>query len=219
MHGIPLNPLVLAFETSCDETAVAVVRGTEALSSVLSSQVEIHARFGGVVPEVAARAHVEAIRVPDSPGAGRIGGPSRRPRWCRRNRRPRAGRCPPGGPFVCQGHRLGPPASLHRGRSHGGPSDGAPHRASGLRPPGGGAACFGRALPDRPRRGLGQLCHPGRNDRRCRRRGVRQDRPGDGTRIPRRPRHRPGRDRGRSGGRGIPPGACPTAPITSHSRG
>ena len=57
-----MNPLVLAFETSCDETAVAVVRGTEALSSVLSSQVDLHARFGGVVPEVAARAHVEAIR-------------------------------------------------------------------------------------------------------------------------------------------------------------
>jgi N6-L-threonylcarbamoyladenine synthase len=53
---------VLAFETSCDETAVAVVRGTETLSSVLSSQVDLHARFGGVVPEVAARAHVEAIR-------------------------------------------------------------------------------------------------------------------------------------------------------------
>ncbi|HEY7565543.1 MAG TPA: tRNA (adenosine(37)-N6)-threonylcarbamoyltransferase complex transferase subunit TsaD [Acidimicrobiia bacterium] len=57
-----MNPLVLAFETSCDETAVAVVRGTETLSSVLSSQVDLHARFGGVVPEVAARAHVEAIR-------------------------------------------------------------------------------------------------------------------------------------------------------------
>jgi len=57
-----MKPLVLAFETSCDETAVAVVRGTEALSNVLSSQVDLHARFGGVVPEVAARAHVEAIR-------------------------------------------------------------------------------------------------------------------------------------------------------------
>ncbi|MFQ5966589.1 MAG: tRNA (adenosine(37)-N6)-threonylcarbamoyltransferase complex transferase subunit TsaD [Acidimicrobiia bacterium] len=56
------GPTMLAFETSCDETAVAVVRGTEALSNVLSSQVEAHARFGGVVPEVAARAHVEAIR-------------------------------------------------------------------------------------------------------------------------------------------------------------
>lgn len=57
-----MNPTVLAFETSCDETAVAVVRGTETLSNVLSSQVDLHARFGGVVPEVAARAHVEAIR-------------------------------------------------------------------------------------------------------------------------------------------------------------
>ena len=57
-----MKPTILAFETSCDETAVAVVRGTEALSNVLSSQVDLHARFGGVVPEVAARAHVEAIR-------------------------------------------------------------------------------------------------------------------------------------------------------------
>ncbi len=57
-----MTPLILAFETSCDETAVAVVRGSEPLSNVLASQVEIHARFGGVVPELAARAHVEAIR-------------------------------------------------------------------------------------------------------------------------------------------------------------
>ncbi len=57
-----MNPIILAFETSCDETAVAVVRGKEALSNVLSSQVDLHARFGGVVPEVAARAHVESIR-------------------------------------------------------------------------------------------------------------------------------------------------------------
>ncbi|MFW2338648.1 MAG: tRNA (adenosine(37)-N6)-threonylcarbamoyltransferase complex transferase subunit TsaD [Acidimicrobiia bacterium] len=57
-----IEPTVLAFETSCDETAVAVVRGSEILSNVLSSQVELHARFGGVVPEIAARAHVESIR-------------------------------------------------------------------------------------------------------------------------------------------------------------
>ena len=56
------GPLVLAFETSCDETAVAVTEGRRVLSNVLSSQVDMHARFGGVVPEVAARAHVEAIR-------------------------------------------------------------------------------------------------------------------------------------------------------------
>jgi N6-L-threonylcarbamoyladenine synthase len=57
-----MNPVILAFETSCDETAVAVVRGTEALSNVISSQVDLHERFGGVVPELAARAHVESIR-------------------------------------------------------------------------------------------------------------------------------------------------------------
>ena len=54
--------IVLGIETSCDETAAAVVRnGVDVLSSVVSSQVEIHARFGGVVPEVASRAHLESI--------------------------------------------------------------------------------------------------------------------------------------------------------------
>ncbi|MCB1246445.1 MAG: tRNA (adenosine(37)-N6)-threonylcarbamoyltransferase complex transferase subunit TsaD [Acidimicrobiia bacterium] len=56
------GPLVLGVETSCDETGIAVLEGYEVRSSVLASQVEDHARFGGVVPEVAARAHVEAIR-------------------------------------------------------------------------------------------------------------------------------------------------------------
>jgi len=59
---VTIEPTVLAFETSCDETAVAVVRGSQVLSNVLSSQVDLHARFGGVVPEIAARAHVESIR-------------------------------------------------------------------------------------------------------------------------------------------------------------
>ncbi len=53
---------VLGIETSCDETGIGVVSGTSLLSNVLASQVDQHARFGGVVPEVAARAHVEAIR-------------------------------------------------------------------------------------------------------------------------------------------------------------
>jgi N6-L-threonylcarbamoyladenine synthase len=53
---------VLGIETSCDETAAAVVAdGTDLLSSVVSSQVDIHARFGGVVPELASRAHVELL--------------------------------------------------------------------------------------------------------------------------------------------------------------
>ncbi len=53
---------VLGIETSCDETAVAVVEdGTKVLSNVLASQHDIHARFGGVVPELASRAHVERL--------------------------------------------------------------------------------------------------------------------------------------------------------------
>jgi N6-L-threonylcarbamoyladenine synthase len=54
--------LLLAIETSCDETAAAVVRnGRETLSSVVSSQVAIHAEYGGVVPEIASRNHLEMI--------------------------------------------------------------------------------------------------------------------------------------------------------------
>ena len=53
---------ILGIETSCDETAAAVVvDGHEVLSSVVSSQVDLHARFGGVVPEIASRAHVELL--------------------------------------------------------------------------------------------------------------------------------------------------------------
>ena len=54
--------LILGFESSCDETAVAVVRdGREILANKIASQVEIHALYGGVVPEIASRAHTEAI--------------------------------------------------------------------------------------------------------------------------------------------------------------
>src|SRR5438034_482983 len=53
---------VLGIETSCDETAAAVVtNGSAVLSSVVSSQVDLHARFGGVVQEIASRAHVELL--------------------------------------------------------------------------------------------------------------------------------------------------------------
>ncbi|MDG4611763.1 tRNA (adenosine(37)-N6)-threonylcarbamoyltransferase complex transferase subunit TsaD [Enterococcus lactis] len=54
--------LILAIESSCDETSVAVVRnGTEILSNIVASQINSHKRFGGVVPEVASRHHVEQI--------------------------------------------------------------------------------------------------------------------------------------------------------------
>ena len=53
---------ILAIETSCDETAAAVVEsGSVVRSSIVSSQVELHARYGGVVPEVASRAHLDLI--------------------------------------------------------------------------------------------------------------------------------------------------------------
>ena len=56
------NCLVLGIETSCDETSAAVVAdGKELLSNVISSQMELHRRFGGVVPEVASRRHVERM--------------------------------------------------------------------------------------------------------------------------------------------------------------
>ena len=54
-------PVVLGIETSCDETAVGIVRGDVLLANVVSSSMELHRRFGGVVPEVAARAHLEAL--------------------------------------------------------------------------------------------------------------------------------------------------------------
>ena len=53
--------LVLGIETSCDETGVGIVRGHELLADAVASSVDEHARFGGVVPEVASRAHLEAM--------------------------------------------------------------------------------------------------------------------------------------------------------------
>ena len=55
------EPIVLGIETSCDETAVGIVRGRTLLANVIASSVEEHARFGGVVPEIASRAHLEAM--------------------------------------------------------------------------------------------------------------------------------------------------------------
>ncbi len=56
--------LILCIESSCDETAAAVIRdGREVLSNIVASQVDVHARYGGVVPELASRRHVEAISV------------------------------------------------------------------------------------------------------------------------------------------------------------
>ena len=55
------EPLVLGIETSCDETGIGIVRGRSLLANEIASSVSEHARYGGVVPEVAARAHLEAF--------------------------------------------------------------------------------------------------------------------------------------------------------------
>ena len=61
----PMNssePIVLGIESSCDETGIGIVRGNTLLANVISSSMDLHARFGGVVPEIAARAHLEALQ-------------------------------------------------------------------------------------------------------------------------------------------------------------
>src|ERR1700760_3683146 len=68
MSGLTDEPLVLGIETSCDETGVGIVRGRELLADEVASSMDQHARFGGVVPEVASRAHLEAM-VPVLEGA------------------------------------------------------------------------------------------------------------------------------------------------------
>ncbi|HEY5023480.1 MAG TPA: tRNA (adenosine(37)-N6)-threonylcarbamoyltransferase complex transferase subunit TsaD [Acidimicrobiales bacterium] len=66
--------VVLGIETSCDDTAAAVVQGgTEVLSSVVSSQVDLHAMYGGVVPELAGRAHLELLTPVIAEALGRAG--------------------------------------------------------------------------------------------------------------------------------------------------
>ncbi len=54
-------PTVLSIETSCDETSVAIVNKREVLSQVTASQISTHAAFGGVVPEIASREHLETV--------------------------------------------------------------------------------------------------------------------------------------------------------------
>ena len=55
--------LILAIESSCDETAIAIIKDGALLSNIVSSQVDVHAKYGGVMPEIASRLHVENISV------------------------------------------------------------------------------------------------------------------------------------------------------------
>lgn len=54
--------IIMGIESSCDETSVAIVKnGREVLSNIINSQIDIHTEFGGVVPEIASRSHIEVI--------------------------------------------------------------------------------------------------------------------------------------------------------------
>lgn len=57
------DPVIIAFDTSCDDTSCAILRGRNVLSSIVSSQVEIHAQWGGVVPDIARREHEKNINM------------------------------------------------------------------------------------------------------------------------------------------------------------
>ncbi len=56
-----VEPLILGIESSCDETGIGIVRGTQLLTNTVSSSMDEHVRFGGVIPEIASRAHLEAF--------------------------------------------------------------------------------------------------------------------------------------------------------------
>ncbi len=117
MNRPPNRPLtVLGLETSCDETAAAVVRlgadgRAEVRASVVASQVAAHAPFGGVVPEVAARAHVELIEPVTRQALAEAGVSLAEVDGDRGHRRAGADRRGDGGALVRQGAGAGAPAS------------------------------------------------------------------------------------------------------------
>ncbi|QOC90356.1 hypothetical protein D0Q02_01860 [Micromonospora craniellae] len=99
------EPLILGIETSCDESGVGIVRGHTLLADALASSVDQHARFGGVVPEVASRAHLEAIvptmqRALTEAGVTLAGWPGWAARHGIRVRVPRPGLCTDNGAMV-----------------------------------------------------------------------------------------------------------------------
>ena len=62
IHSVEEDVYILAIESSCDETAASVVKnGREVLSNVISSQIALHTLYGGVVPEIASRKHIEKV--------------------------------------------------------------------------------------------------------------------------------------------------------------
>ena len=58
-----MSKIILAIESSCDETAVAIIKDEELLANIVSTQIEVHTKYGGVMPEIASRLHCENIAI------------------------------------------------------------------------------------------------------------------------------------------------------------
>ncbi len=193
-EGVGGVTAILGIETSCDETAAAIVDdGHDIRSSVVSSQVDLHARFGGVVPEIASRAHAELVSgvvaealveagtgFDDLDAVAACHGPGLA-----------------GALLVGVERGEGARAHARRALRRGEPPRGAPARGLARGPrrraAARGADRLGRPHDGRDRRG-GRAVPAARPDRgRRRRRGVRQGRPVPRARLPGRPGHRPAR--------------------------
>ena len=208
------RPLILAIESSCDETAAAVIDGGEVLrSDVVATQVDFHARFGGVVPEIASRKHIEAIcGVCDEAldvAAASLG--LSRLRW--RDLDAVAVTYAPGlvgalvvGVAFAKGRGLGRRHPLHRGEPFGRASVRQQDRSARFRAAGGGLARVRGQHSARAYGRLGRLSRARRDDRRCGGRGLRQGGQGAGSRVSRRPGRLEVRRRGRPGCHSVPPG-------------
>src|SRR3989304_4527229 len=184
---------VLGIETSCDETAAAVVEGGKhILSSIVASQVELHARYGGIVPEVASRQHILTILPVVERALGEAGGGLDGGEGIAVTRGAGRARPPSGGEEPGQGPGPGQKAPPGGGEPPGGPS---------LLP----LACREPATPPRPGppglRGSygagpdeGPWRHPttGQDPGRCRRRGPGQGGQTPGPGVPGRPGNRKG---------------------------
>ena len=203
---------ILAFESSCDETAAAVVRdGRTVLSDAILSQADMHALYGGVVPEIASRKHVEAI-------AGLTDQALRDAGLTRKDIDAVAVTYAPG---LIGAVLVGVSFAKSAAYALGFPDPGAPRPGpyrrqlpgvSELEPPFLALAMSGGNTPDRGREGLhgygGPGCHPGRRGG-----GVlRQGRPGAGPAVPRRKAHGPA-GRPVPGGIRPAPGPCGGAPL------
>ena len=110
---------ILGIESSCDETAAAVVEdGSRILSSVVASQISTHARYGGVVPELASREHLARHRAGGAPGARTVRDPARRSRSHCRHAGSRTGRIAAGRDHLRQGAGAGARPAVDRGEPH-----------------------------------------------------------------------------------------------------